>query len=96
MKRYKAESCHEIGYKWEIDAPAALSPDDVEALQSALCDYTDTPAQNDLHELLVAPSMFLADYIEDLNAEKLALVALVTFTVESVHREVFTQSFREE
>ena len=45
MKRYTSESCHSIGYSWEIDAPESLSAEDVEALQQALIDYTDTPQQ---------------------------------------------------
>lgn len=91
MKRYLAESCHSIGYAWIIDAPEGLTPEDVEKLQSALCDYTDTPDTAQLLEMLED-----VYYCETLDADKIELFKQVTLYVESVYRETFTQSFREE
>ena len=94
MKRYTSESCHSVGYSWEIDAPESLSVEDVEALQQALIDYTDTPQQSDLEALLSMVTEYLADYIEDVES-KLEDIAQVTFYAERVHGEAFTQSFKE-
>ena len=95
MKRYTSESCHSIGYSWEIDAPESLSAEDVEALQQALIDYTDTPQQSDLEALLSMIPEYLSNYIEDAES-KVEDIAQVTFSVERVHGEAFTQSFSEE
>lgn len=94
MKRYTSESCHSIGYSWEIDAPESLSAEDVEALQQALIDYTDTPQQSDLEALLSMIPEYLANYIEDAES-KAEDIAQVAFSVERVHGEAFTQSFSE-
>lgn len=91
MKRYSSQSCHEIGYKWIIDAPETLTMDDVDALQNALCDYTDTPDNASLQEMLEDHT-----YCEELDAAKLDEFKKVSIYVESVHRETFTQELRGE
>ena len=91
MKRYTSESCHTVGYKWEIDAPKGLTAEDVEKLQDCLVNWTDTPTQEDLTAMLADKYA-----IEDLDEDKLELFAQVTFSVDCVHREVFTQSFKED
>jgi hypothetical protein len=42
---YTTESCHEIGYKWGIEAPKDLTTGDVKLLQEAIVSYTDEPTQ---------------------------------------------------
>jgi hypothetical protein len=91
MKHYHAQSCHEIGYKWYITAPEGLSRDDIDSLQTALANYSDEPSVGDLAELLVDPSLYLADYFDDLDEAKLALLHHVSFTIKTVHRSTSTQ-----
>lgn len=89
MKNYTSESCHEIGYKWTISAPDALSAEDVEALQKALCEWTDEPDTGELHRMLSDIDC------TQLDVDKLPLYRQVLIDVRSVHRETFTQSFTE-
>lgn len=91
LKRYTAESCHEIGYSWIIDAPQGLTSEDVEKLQDCLVSYTDTPDTAQMLEMLDD-----INYCDGLDVSKLELFKQVVLYVESVHRETFTQSFRED
>ncbi len=92
MKRYTVESCHEIGNRWEIDAPEGLTPEEVEKVHRALCEYT-----NEYHSGVIDGLITDAEYyLEDFPKEKLPLLRQITFYVETVHREVFTQPFKEE
>lgn len=89
-KRYTAESCHTVGYGWEIDAPESLTEEDLQALIDALVTYTDTPSNSELQ------SMLLDDcYTEDLDPAKMEEFRKVDIYVESVHREHFTQGLGE-
>ena len=90
MKRYEAQSSHELGYRWTIKAPEALSLEDLQALQEALCDYTDAPDNAQLQEMLEDKH-----YCENLQLDKLELFKQVQISVEAVHRETFTQGLSE-
>lgn len=89
-KTYTSESCHDIGYGWQIIAPASLTEEDVKAFQEALCQWSDAPD----NEALAA--MFIdEDYCEqyELDVTKLKEFRKIKIEVRSVHRDVFTQNF---
>lgn len=90
IKSYTCESCHSIGYSWFIEAPEGLTPEDVEKLVDELINYTDTPTDEQLQEML--EDTF---YRQSLDASKIELFKKVTIHVESVHRDIFSQSFNE-
>lgn len=91
-KRYTAESCHDIGYAWEIEAPDNITAEELEKLQQALCNWTDEPDQARLNEML-EDDIYLEDY--ELNEDKMEFYKAITINVESVHRGSFIQSFQE-
>lgn len=91
MKTYTAQSCHEIGYSWQIKAPKGLTHSDIDALQQSLIDFTDDPCQERLEDMLQD-----TDYCQDLDLTKLDLFKKVIISVETVHRNAFTQDLNQE
>ena len=91
-KHYTMESCHSIGYGWNIYAPKEVRQDEIENIMTALVNYTDEPNTTILSEML-QDEFFCEDY--DLASNKLELYKKITIYVESVHRDPFTQSLQE-
>ena len=87
-RRYTAESCHTVGYRWEIDAPTTLRPEEVERFQDALVYWTDEPKQEHVAELLA--DEYTCEEYELANLDELRKVEIYA---ESCHRETWAQSF---
>jgi len=94
ISEYKLESCISLGFRWQIDAPTTLSPNEVEQLMDALSKYADHPTNDDLQSMLSDYGSYLddPDYL-DLKADRVDLYRAIDLHLECVHREVFTQSF---
>lgn len=90
MKNFTAQSCHSIGYAYDIDAPEELNADDIEAVLDALIDYTDTPDNAALQSMLSDEF-----YTQELDTNKMTLYKQISISVECVHREMFTQEIEE-
>ena len=98
-RKYTCESCHTLGYRWEIEAPATITPEQVEKLIDALCDYTDEPSQESLDSLLQLEDdlLTLGYYIDDVKntMPPIELLRTVKIWTNLVHGDRFTQSFEE-
>ena len=90
--RFTAESCHEIGFGWEIDAPESITEEEIEGIIDMLINNTDDPSQEELqimlHDQYACES--LADH--NLSHERLDLYKQISISVECVHRSSFSQS----
>lgn len=91
MNTYTAISHHTIAYKWVIVAPPELSKNDIETLQQALADYTDTPDQEQLIKMLNDGYYWL----EETPAGKLELYKQVKIDCDISHREISTDNLED-
>ena len=94
MKNWKLESCHSIGYGWDVDAPEQVTEAEIAGLCTALVSYSDTPQQSDYDEML--NDMTKEEFIKwGLNQDNITLYRQVNICTDIVHREAFTQSLEE-
>ena len=91
MKTYTAASHHEVAYRWQIEAPEHLTIDDIESMQKALVDWTDTPDNDALQKMLDDVQYC---QLNDVDINKIASFRKCMVCVESCHRETFTQDLQ--
>lgn len=89
---YEYESCHNIGYGWQISAPATLTQEEIEAVLAALVDWTDEPDNKQLQAML-ADNCYMAD-IDFINLANMETYKKITIDADTVHRESFGQNFK--
>lgn len=93
MKKYSAESCHEIGYKWSIEAPDSLSLEDIEAMLKTVCAWTDDPNNERLQKILYELDKYWCEGIEKAKIDEFKKVKIVAYPV---HLDAFIQSLKME
>lgn len=86
-KSWQAQSCHEIGYAWEIDAPSDMTEEQIEAVVNAVIDYTDTPDEDTIHKMIRDG--------HEVDGVTKAQLRKIDIYVESVHRDAFSQNIEE-
>lgn len=92
MKKYSCASCHEIGYSWYIEAPDTLTTEQVEKVMEALTEWSDTPDQKDLAEML--ENMGSQEMEEnELSGVSMEELTKIKIDVSSVHRDYWVQDF---
>lgn len=87
-RHYTAESCHELGYGWRIEAPASMSPEAVEEVHRVLVEAADEPWRHDVQELLT--EMFSLGELTTCTLDELEQVRV---QIDIVHRDRWAQSF---
>jgi hypothetical protein len=92
MVKYKVFSTTSYSHIWDIEAPAGLNSDDIDELLKCLCDYSDSPSQEALRDMLVDE-----DWMKDLiiDAEKIPLLESVIVNTEIFDREVSPLTIKE-
>ena len=89
LNRYKGSTCHEVGYRWSIDAPKELTQDDIELVMKVLIDYTDTPSNYELKDML-ADKYYMEDLKEELpNTVTKSMLNSISIYTKVVHRDSF-------
>jgi hypothetical protein len=85
MTTYNIESRHETWYGWRVDAPAGLEESAVGLIVLCMINYSDTPSQQTLMEVL--NNKLYLDYFPELDDKKLALLKQVKIETEVTHRD---------
>lgn len=87
-KLYTAESCHEIGRGWSIEAPASIPQEVVEEIHQTIVEATDHPSDTAIDEILT--DAFRRGEFPQCSLEDLRGIRIST---DVVHRETWTQGF---
>lgn len=94
MKSYRGSSCHDVGYRLEVDAPDNVEPSALNDLISTLIDYTDEPSTQAYLEMLSDD-----DYMEDFYSKweyDITDLKAITVYADPVNRECFLNDRFEE
>ncbi|MAE86195.1 MAG: hypothetical protein CMB80_25905 [Flammeovirgaceae bacterium] len=92
-KKYAIASCHEIGIKWDIEAPQGLSDDEIETVMRHVSNWTDDPDDQTTEDAFYdMDNLIEAD--DALSVERKELYLQIKAYPSMVHRECWVQDFR--